>query len=83
MKSVATLLFSTFATFYGIMTHIIARGACNTRPHKIPLNVKLTQAPPRLRYFRAKSYAGAQGAGFRQRQNKNSDFVSLMGRAKP
>ena len=39
--------------------------------------------PPRLRYFRAKSYAGAQGAGFRQRQNKNSDFVSLMGIAKP
>jgi hypothetical protein len=45
MKSVATLLFSTFATFYGIITNIIARGACNTRPHKIPLNVKLTQAP--------------------------------------
>ncbi len=45
MKSVATLLFSTFATFYGIITNIIARGACNTRPHKIPLNVKPTQAP--------------------------------------
>ena len=45
MKSVATLLFSTFATFYGIITNIIARGACNTRPHKIPLNVKLTQPP--------------------------------------
>lgn len=83
MESVATLLFSTFATFYGIITNIIARGAWLTARLTNPQQSKPYHPPPRLRYFRAKSYAGAQGAGFRQRQNKNSDFVSLMGKAKP
>lgn len=45
MKSVATLLFSTFATFSGIIRSIIARGACDSPPREISLKRKPTQAP--------------------------------------
>lgn len=75
-KCLNTFVCDNLNIFWHYNTHNRERCVQHTTSQNPPQRQAHT-GPPRLRYFRAKSYAGAQGAGFRQRQKTYLHFVSV------